>query len=865
VSNFPPTEPVREFTLAPFAYSDVRRLAEELDLAEPVAVALVRRGYRTPAAAREFLAADATHDPLEFEGMEAAVGEIRAAVARGARITVHGDYDVDGVTATTILVGALRELGAECDWLIPGRLEDGYGLTPETVDRLVERGTGLLITVDCGITSVAEIAAARAAGIAVVVTDHHQPAEQLPDCVIVHPQISGYPCPDLCAAAVAHKVCAALMGAERADRDLDLVALATVADMVPLLGENRTLVRRGLELARRGRRLGLRALMAAASIVPERLTEEDLGFRLAPRINASGRLYRADAAVELLLSDDHDRATRIADELDRANHERRQTEREVLADAERQLREMGDEGTEAPAIVLWGEGWHPGVVGICASRLAERRLKPAVLIALDERGRGKGSGRSVPGFDLLEGLRACASTLAKFGGHRAAAGLEIEAGDLESFRAAFCAHVASAMQGGAAVRAEAVDAVVGGESLGHRAAEQLLALGPFGKGNPPVRLLVPGARLADVRPMGEGERHARFTLRSGTATASGVAFGVNGSLEGIGTSAVDASVRLELNEWNGAVTPRVVLSEIYTPRALASADWLCEQDEHDERLAAELERDPGMVRPLASELGAARRHVDHSGASAVAAVAALASSGEPTLVICADAFWRRDLVERAAPPARFGGGEVAILAARGSHRAGVDATRRVLSGDRGGVVLADWPALALQPELAREFDHVVLADPAPDARLEALALAGPAGRPGYLHTLALHLDPELATRALELLLPGRPALGAAYRSLRESAGDGVLDKRGIRTALCGDPAAARAPEWCARTLRILAEVGVVRLAGNGRDLSLEVVSSVRGELESSGSYVAQTRAHEECVRFLTAAKKQSSSPLPAAA
>ena len=226
----------KRFRLEPYSYAEAAELARELDLPEPVAIALVRRGHRTVEDARAFLAADERHDPAEFERIGEAVGTIRAAIAAGKRITVHGDYDVDGVTSTAILVRALRELGADCDWLIPSRVEDGYGLTLATIDKLAARGTGLLITADCGIASVAEVAAAQARGIDVVVTDHHQPAAELPDCPIVHPVVSGYPCPDLCAAGVAHKLVAALTGTEQAERDLDLVALATVADMVPLDG-----------------------------------------------------------------------------------------------------------------------------------------------------------------------------------------------------------------------------------------------------------------------------------------------------------------------------------------------------------------------------------------------------------------------------------------------------------------------------------------------------------------------------------------------------------------------------------------------------------------------------------------------------
>ena len=865
VSADEPNNGASEFTLAPFSYAEARAIAHEFDLAEPVAVALVRRGYRTVEAARAFLAADETHDSSEFEGIEAAVALVRDAISRGELITVHGDYDVDGVTATTILVSALRELGATCDWVIPGRVEDGYGLSMSTVERLAERGTCLLITVDCGITSAAEVAAARARGIEVIVTDHHQPGDELPDCPIVHPGVSHYPCPDLCAAGVAHKLTAALTSVERAERDLDLVALATVADMVPLSGENRSLVRRGLEHARRGTRPGLRALMAVAQVAVEQLDEGDLGFRLAPRINAAGRLYRADAGVELLLCDDHGRAREIAEELNRANGERRQTESEVLADAERRLRDLGAEGADAPALVLWGEGWHPGVVGICASRLAERRLKPTVLIALDEEGRGKGSGRSVPGFDLLAGLRACEATLARYGGHRAAAGLEIEREQLEGFREQFCRHVAAALGADPARRTEAVDAVVGGESLAHDVAAQLARLGPFGKGNPEVRLLVPGARVGDVRGMGEGDRHARFSLASGPARAAGVAFGVGGALaKSAEAGPLDVSLRLELNEWNGAVSPRVVLGALYPPALGATADPRFPDAEHAARLAAALDRAPGAGKQPV-ELRPVRRRVDRTRTSGVAAIAGLASSGEPVLVLCADALWRRALVESAASPTRFGGGEIAILSARGSLVAGRQAARRVLEAGRGGVTLADWPALALVPELAGEFPHVVLADPAPQRRVEAAALAGASGGGGYLHVLGSHDEPSLAVRALELLYPTRAALGGMYRALRRHAAERPLQGSGLRAAIEEGAGGARSPEWCAAAIRVLAEIGVVRVAASAPEVVLEVVSSVRGELERSPSHAANRNAHEECLRFLTRSKEQSSKPMPAAA
>jgi len=328
----------KAFAAEPYDYAEARAVGEALGLSQPVAVTLVRRGYRTPDEARAFLAADETHPPEAFQGMDEVVALVREAIEAGEQITVHGDFDVDGVSATALLVGALRELGAACDWLIPDRIADGYGLSSENVEKLAMRGTGVLITVDCGITAVEQVALARELGMEVVVTDHHQQDEELPPCLILHPEVSGYPFEALCGTAVAWKLACALREGAAA-KDLDLVALATVADVVPLIGENRSLVKRGLAEMRRTKRVGLRALMEASRCEPTRLDEGDLAFRLAPRINAAGRLYRADAGVELLLTEDEERAKQIAEELGRANSERRATEREV--DAAKNLRWAG--------------------------------------------------------------------------------------------------------------------------------------------------------------------------------------------------------------------------------------------------------------------------------------------------------------------------------------------------------------------------------------------------------------------------------------------------------------------------------------------------------------------------------------------
>jgi single-stranded-DNA-specific exonuclease len=781
---------VARWSAAPYCFRAADLISRELGLSPVVASILVRRGYGTPAAARRFLEGAERHDPFLLGDMREACERILAHVARGSPIVVHGDYDVDGVASTAVLVRALRRLGARVSWHLPSRLDDGYGLSLATVERLAAEGAGLLVTVDCAITAAEEVERAVELGLDVVLTDHHRPGERLPPCPIVHPTIGGYPFPDLCAAGVAHKLAEALYASAGEDpalaaEDIDIVALATVADLVPLRGENRRLVREGLEAMARTRKPGLRALMKVAALDPGDLDARALAFRLAPRINAAGRLQRADAGLELLLTEDGERAAQVADELDLLNRERQDTETRIMfaAEAER-ARHDGE-----VAYVLAGEGWHPGVIGIVASRIVERHHRPTLLIALDEES-GRGSGRSIAPYDLHAGLAACSQHLVRFGGHRAAAGFEVSAANVDALRRAFARHAASALAPEDLIPEEQVDALVPGTALGLDLAEELARLEPFGMGNPEPTLLVPAARVGDARSMGEGGEHCRFTLSSGGTRARGVAFRTTaGGIGSCGEEPRDAAVRLELNRWNGTVEPRVVLRAL-CPVEQGDCQVVGESGDFWAELEAEHDRWTGL------EPGPPTREPrDRRGQGFAGVAGDLVSSGESTLVVSADVARRR-------------GGLEQVLGARVAP-------------------LVSWTSLAADPALAEPFTHVVALDPPPTAAGEVLLTALPGV--GFAHLAWGEPEVAFALALAEAELDLRPPLTALYRALRESGGAAGDE---LRALLRGEGRYPRSAALCGRLLRVLVELGLASYS----DRRCVLLEGVRADLETAPTY-----------------------------
>jgi len=597
------------WTIGPCPHRQADDLAQALGLSEITASVLVRRGYGDPEVARAFLDGEQPlGDPLLLPDMAVAVERIRAAVAAAQRICVHGDYDVDGICATVLAVLVLRELGADVEWHLPSRFEEGYGVNGNTLERLAAEGCGLVLTVDCGITAVDEVRRARELGLDVIVTDHHRAGDELPDCPVVATK-------ELCGTGVAFKLGQALLGAdsEVLRRHLDLVALATIADVVPLLGDNRSLTIAGLRALARTQKPGLQALMRVAHVDPATVDTGQVGFRLAPRINAAGRLGHPRAALELLLTEDADEARRLADRLEELNRDRQAVEDKILRAAVAQVEEWPEAKRRRKAYVVWGEDWHEGVIGIVASRLVERYHRPVVLLAGGE-GPWKGSGRSISSFDLHGALRECAQFLERFGGHRAAAGLSILPEFVEPFADAFAAQAEGLLTPDDLLPTTVVDAVLPrGAKLTLDLCEELRRLAPFGLGNPEVTLLAAGCELGELATVGDG-KHLRFRVqRDGRDAGGAIAFGQGTQLDRYRrVGRYDVAFRLQENRWNGTVAPQLVVRRVFDSddRFDELYEWLRAQwkangtrDPQAQKIFDELDVEDGGPRrhPLESE------------------------------------------------------------------------------------------------------------------------------------------------------------------------------------------------------------------------------------------------------------------------
>ena len=515
------------------------RLAAELSLSPLLCQVLINRGITDATSARTFLTPSLhdLHDPYQILGMDAAVRRITAAVQQGEPMAVYGDYDVDGVTAAALLMTFFEELGLRVASYIPEREGEGYGLNAEAMHQLARQGTRLLITVDCGSTAVSEVALARELGIDTIITDHHQPPETLPAALAVlnpHQPGCGYPNKHLCGVGLAFKLLTALRASMRQigvlrerlpnlKRHLDLVALGTIADVTPIRGENRAIVHYGLQELTHTLKPGLQALRQVSGRQGKAANVGEVGFQLAPRLNASGRLGSAAQSLELLMARDREEAQRLAGLLDAVNQQRRTLQRDVEQMVHERIGQHYG-GIPPAAIVLGDADWHLGVVGIVAARIAETYHRPTFLLQING-DTARGSGRSIPAFDLYNGLQHCAEWLRQFGGHRYAAGLTMAAEHLPALQEAFIRYADDRLGPDDMQPVVRLDAVVLLADITEKLVNELTALAPHGSGNPAPVFAAYGVRRASpIRRLGQEGQHARFRVEQDDVSREAIAF-----------------------------------------------------------------------------------------------------------------------------------------------------------------------------------------------------------------------------------------------------------------------------------------------------------------------------------------------------
>ena len=570
----------RQWVIRPFD-NRCAELARALRVCPLVAQVLINRSVSDPQAASSFLRPKLTDliAPDRMPGVGDAVRRLKNAVLQREKITIYGDYDVDGITGVAILWRLLRLLGAEVDYYIPHRVDEGYGLNDEAVRSLAESGARLILTVDCGVTALESAALARRLGMDLIITDHHGLAETLPQAnAIVHPALeAGYPNPDAAGAVVAFKLAWALANefaaGPRLDPDLrqfmlnatSLAAMGTVADVVDLRGENRVLTSYGLKSLPQCSLPGIAALIESAGLTGKGLDSFDIGFRLAPMLNAAGRMGHARLAVDLLTSDSPVHCRRIAEYLKEQNAARRQCEKKIFQQAAKMVVERGLNHPDHKGIVLAGENWHSGVIGVVAGRIAEKFYRPTVMICLtDAATAAVGSARSIPGFNLYEAVKACSAHLVRFGGHEMAAGVTIRPADIEAFAGAFDAWARDHLAAEDTVSKLHIDAALPLSEFRHDVVRELQMLGPFGQGNPEPCFATRGVRLAgQPRRCGAQGDHLQLAVTDNTSTIRCIGFRL-GNLEKklLESDFFSVAYQPQINTYNGNSNVQLVLADV---------------------------------------------------------------------------------------------------------------------------------------------------------------------------------------------------------------------------------------------------------------------------------------------------------------
>ncbi|MDM5190116.1 single-stranded-DNA-specific exonuclease RecJ [Bacillus sp. DX4.1] len=545
----------------------VSQLASKLQLTPLVTSLFLNRGLDTEEKIMDFLNTEKQefHDPFLLEGMDRTVERVQQAIQNGEQILIFGDYDADGVSSTTVLFLALQELGADVEFYIPNRFTEGYGPNEAAFRWAHGAGFSLIITVDTGIAAVHEAQVAKDLGVDLIITDHHEPPPELPEALaIIHPKLEGgvYPFHYLAGVGVAFKVAHALLG-RVPEHLLEIAVIGTVADLVSLHGENRLLVQRGLKQMRATKRVGLQALFKVGNVSQNEITEESIGFSLAPRINAVGRLEDAAPAVHLLLSEDPEEAKELAAEIDELNKLRKDIVKQITEEAIAEV-ENNYPPEKNKVLVLAKEGWNPGVIGIVASKLVERFYRPTIILNIDpEKQTAKGSARSIAGFDLFANLSDCRELLPHFGGHPMAAGMTLHMHDVEELRRRLNEQAEAILTAEDFIPITTVDAICKVEDVTLSAIEEMQKLAPFGVGNPKPRIAVQDAELESIRAIGSDGSHLKMALRDGQATLDTIGFGFGAYAKEISPVArVSVVGEASINEWNNFRKPQLMVQDI---------------------------------------------------------------------------------------------------------------------------------------------------------------------------------------------------------------------------------------------------------------------------------------------------------------
>lgn len=561
----------RWHVLDPAPASAIKELERQTSLNPILLRLLVQRGLTTPSEIDEFLAPDLSvgHDPFLLAGMNAAVDRIRLSVERDEPVRIHGDYDVDGVSAVALMARVLGRMGARVDAHIPHRTEEGYGLSLNAVERAHSAGIRLMITVDCGISATEEVSRASELGIDLIITDHHTPGPEIPPALaVINPRQESckYPFKDLCGVGLAYKLACALdpPGSEPSLLEfLDLVALGTTADVVPLKGENRVFVKYGLPQIARTRWPGLQALVDRVGLKGELITAGQAVFALAPRINAAGRMSDAGDALDLLLTDDPFEAADLAKKLDEQNEQRRLADQTTLSRAIELVDSRG--GVEGRySLVLCAENWHPGVIGIVASRLVDLYHVPTVMVAMNGE-EGRGSARSIDGFDLHSALTECADHLEEFGGHPRAAGLCLSQDNVTAFTEAFEQVARNRLNDSDLVPTLSVECEITAKDLTEPLLQDLKRLEPFGAHNRRPVFLIRGASIhGSPRRVGPAGCHLKFSIKAGANTIDGIGFNLGERMSDLTADCADLVFAFEENEFRGIRRPQIRLKDLRT-------------------------------------------------------------------------------------------------------------------------------------------------------------------------------------------------------------------------------------------------------------------------------------------------------------